>query len=99
MKALLTNDFGMALEDLKHAETERPLSTLQLLAILEEKLKVPGLLTKLLRPLSQLRVSADHKVLEAESETRSYSREFAEICNELAGSLEKLAILLTDRAK
>lgn len=99
MKSLLTKVFGMSLEDLKHAESQRPFSSLQLLAVLEEKLMVPGLLTKLLRPLSQLRVSADHKVLEVESETQSYSREFAEICKELAVSLEELAILLTERAK
>lgn len=99
MKSILTKEFGMSLEDLKHAESERPFSSLQLLTVLEEKLMVPGLLTKLLRPLSQLRVSADHKVLEVESETQSYSREFAEICKELAASLEQLAILLTERNK
>lgn len=99
LKALLTKGFGIAPEDLKHAESGRPLGTLQLLAVLEEKLKVPGLLTTLLRPLLQLRVAADHKVLEVESETQSYSREFAEICNELAASLEELAIKLAERAK
>ena len=99
LKDLLTKDFGMTPEDLKHAESGRPLSTLQLLALLEEKLKVPGLLTKLLRPLSQLRVAADHKVLEVETETRSHSREFAEMCDELAVSLEELARLLAERAK
>ena len=54
--------------------------------------------TKLLRTLSKLRVAADHKVLEAESATRSYSREFAEICDRLAQALERLAKLLTRRA-
>ncbi|MEQ1742273.1 MAG: hypothetical protein ABL869_07240 [Candidatus Nitrotoga sp.] len=98
LKDLLTKEFGIAPEELNHAESGRPLSTLQLLALLEEKLEVPGLLIKLLRPLSQLRAAADHKVLEVEAETRSYSREFAEICNELAASLEELARLLAERA-
>jgi len=97
LKDILTKDFGMNPEDFRHAESGRPLSALQLLSLLEENLKVPGLLTNLLRPLSQLRVEADHKVLEVESETRSYSREFAEMCNELAASLEEFARLLADR--
>lgn len=99
LKGLLTKDFGMTPDDLKHAESGKPLSTLQLLALLEQKLKAPGLLTNLLRPLSELRVSADHKVLEVEAETRSYSREFAVMCNKLAVSLEELAKLLAERAK
>jgi hypothetical protein len=99
LKALLTRNFSVAPENFMHAESGRPLSTLQLVALLEEKLEVPGLLTKLLRPLSQLRVAADHKVLEIESEVRSYSREFAEICKELAASLEELARLLSVRTK
>lgn len=99
LKNILMKDFGISPEDMRHAGSGKPLSTLQFLALLEEKLKVPGLLTKLLRPLSQLRVEADHKVLEVESETRSYSREFAEMCNELAASLEELARLLAGRTK
>lgn len=99
LKDILTKDFNMRLEDLKHAESGRPLSTLQLLALLEEKLKSPGLLTKLLRPLSDLRVAADHKVLEVETEAKSYSREFAEMCNDLAEALESLARLLAERAR
>jgi hypothetical protein len=99
LKNLLTKDFGMESDALKHAESGRPLSTLQLLAILEEKLKAPGLLTKLLRPLSLLRAAADHKVLQVETETRSYSREFAEMCNGLAESLEEFAKLLAERSR
>ena len=99
LKSLLAEDFGIASDDLKHAESGRPLSTLQLLALLEEKLKAPGLITKLLRPLSLLRAAADHKVLQVETETRSYSREFAEMCNGLAESLEEFAKLLAERRR
>ena len=72
VKELLARDFGATPGATKHAESGRPMSTLQLLALLEDKLANPGLLTKLLRPLSELRVAADHKVLEAETETKSY---------------------------
>ena len=94
LKNLLTKDFGTVPDDLMHTESGRPLSSLQLLALLEENLKAAGRLTNLLRPLSQLRVAADHKVLGVETEMRSYSREFAEMCNQLAESLEELAKLL-----
>lgn len=41
LKALLTKEFGISLEGIKHAESGRPLSTLQLVALLEEKLAAP----------------------------------------------------------
>jgi hypothetical protein len=99
LKDLLTEDFAVSLDDLRHAESKRPLSTVQLLALLENNLANPGLFTKPLRALSELRVAADHKILEPESATRSYSREFAELCDQLAQALERLANLLPGRAK
>lgn len=97
LKNILIKDFGISSKDFINEDSKRPLSTLQLLAIMEDKLKNPGLLTELLRPLSMLRVAADHKILEVETETRSYSREFALMCNDLADSLEELAKLLAKR--
>ena len=99
MKGLLTEDFAIPSDALKHADSQRPLSTLQLVALLEEKLRCPAIYTGPIRALAKLRVTADHKVLEPESETRSYSREFAGMCNELSQALEQLANLLTGRAK
>lgn len=99
LKDILTKDFSMRPDDFMHAESRRPLSPLQLLALLENKLKSPGLLTKRIQLLSKLRVAADHKVLEVETETKSYSREFAEICNGLAEALENLARLLAERVR
>lgn len=99
MKGLLTEDFALSSDALKHADSQRPLSPLQLVELLEEKLGCPALFTGPIRALAKLRVTADHKVLEPESETRSYSREFASMCNELSQALEQLANLLTGRAK
>jgi hypothetical protein len=99
LKEMLMSDYAVPLGELKHAESGRPLSTVQLLALLEDKLKTPGLVTKQLRALSELRVVADHKVLEAESATKSYSREFAEICGQLAQALGRLAKLFSGRTK
>lgn len=99
LKKFLVENFSVPTGAFKHAESQRPLSTLQLLALLEEKLECHTLLTGQIRALSKLRVTADHKVLEPESTTRSYSREFAEMCNGLSQALEQLTQLLTGRAK
>ena len=69
LKELLTKDFAVPLDALKHIESKRPLSTLQLLELLEERLGCPALYTGPLRALSNLRVNADHKVLDPESAT------------------------------
>jgi hypothetical protein len=95
---LVLKDFWLQSGDLKH-ESGRPLSTLQLLELVEQKLCVPGLLTTHLCTIKELRVDADHRILEPESTTKSYSREFADLCDGLARALVKLAELLTQRAK
>lgn len=93
LKNFLTNDFGVSADDLKHAESARPLSALQHFALVEDKLGNPGLFTKPLRTLKQLRVAADHKVLNPDAATKSYSRDFAEMCDSLAQALERFAEL------
>lgn len=99
LKKLLTDDFALPPESLKHAESQRPLSTIQLLEVIEKHLESPALLTGRIRALAQLRVAADHKVLEPDPATRSYSRDFAGLCTELSDALEQLVRLLEERAK
>jgi hypothetical protein len=99
LRNLLTKDFGVPADDLKHVESKRPLSTLQLFALVEDKLGSPGLFTKPLRVLTQLRVAADHKVLKPDVATKSYSHEFAEMCDSLAQALERLAELRAEQVK
>lgn len=99
LKDLLVERFGVATSDFEHADSRRPLSTLQLLELLERKLGREGLLTAPMRALGKLRVAADHKILEPDSETKSYSREFAAVCAEIASATEQLANLLAGLAK
>ena len=99
LKAILNSDFSVAVDAFVHSETKRPLSTLQLLERLELELKRTCLITDPLRALSKLRIAADHKVLEPEPTGKSYSREFANICNGLSQALEEFAKLLAGRAK
>lgn len=98
LKALLLNDFGTPTSELIHAESERPLSTIQLFALLEKKIGASDVYTKPLRILADLRIEADHKVLERDAVTKSYSRDFSAMCDGLASALANLAELLARRA-
>jgi len=51
-----------------------------------------------LRTVAGLRIDADHKVLERDAATKSYSRDFAAMCDELASALANLAKFLARRA-
>jgi len=99
LKAVLTNAFDVPASSLKNTKSGRPFSSLQLFSALEKELGEPGLFTDPLRIVADLRIAADHKVLEADSATRSYSRDFAELCDTLAQALEKLASLRRALAK
>lgn len=95
LKALLLDDFGTSAAELVHADSQRSLSTLQLLALLEQKLGASDEFTTPLRSLGALRVDADHKVLQPDVDTKCYSRDFAAMCDELRSALLKLSKLLT----
>jgi len=99
LKNILTSDFGMEMDDLKHPESGRPLSTLQLFALVEEKLGTPGVYTMPLRKLANLRITADHRILEPDSSTKSYSREFAEMCDVIANALELFSESIKHRVR
>jgi hypothetical protein len=87
LKKLLQERCGLSQQDFLHQETKRPLSSLQLLAMLESKLGIPNALCGPLKKVGQLRVDADHKVLEPEAEGRSYSNDFANLCDDLKNGL------------
>lgn len=93
LKFLLLDSLGAQASDLVHTESGRPLSTLQLLALVEVKLGVSGVYSMPLRKLADLRVEADHKVLGPDADAKSYSREFGGMCDQLAAALDQLANL------
>lgn len=97
LKDFLIEKFAATASAFKHSESRLPLSTLQLLELLEEKLECSSLVTGRLRELSKFRVDADHKVLKPDSETKSYSREFADMCNVLSDALKQFVDLLKAR--
>jgi hypothetical protein len=91
LKSILTTRFGVKDGDLVHPSSGRPMSTLQMLAMLEQKIGQGGLVSEPVRAVGELRIEADHKILEPDAELQTYSRKFAEICNQVAESFEQLA--------
>lgn len=98
LRMLLSEKFSIGGSDLVHAESKRPFSTLQLLAMLEKKIGHEGLVSGPVRAVSELRIEADHKVLEPDVELNTFSRKFAQVCNGVAESLERLAVAFAERA-
>lgn len=87
LKKLLQERFGLTPESFVHQESKRPLSSLQLLGLLESKLAKPDALRGPLKDVEKLRVEADHKVLSPDSELQSYSNAFANLCDELTNGI------------
>ena len=94
LKALLQDRFGHTQEDYIHPESKRPLSSLQLLGLLESNLGVPDALNGPLKKVAKLRIEADHKILEPQTSNRSYSSDFANLCSELKNGIAKIRAAL-----
>ncbi|UML92563.1 hypothetical protein [Shewanella xiamenensis] len=94
IKALLQDRFAKSQENFIHSESKRPLSSLQLLELLESELGVPNALRGPLKKVAQLRVDADHKILSPQAESRSYSSDFANLCFELKNGIAKIRTAL-----
>ena len=95
MKDILQNRLGLSASDFVHHQSKRPLSSSQLLALLEQQFKLPGSLSEVLRKVSALRVDADHKILNRDEKPSTYSEQFAALCSQATAAVEELAGALT----
>lgn len=95
MKKILQNRLGLSESKFTHQQTKRPLSSKQLLSLLEQQLKLPGSLSAVLRRVYELRINADHKVLNRDEKSSTYSEKFADLCSQAAAAVEELAGALT----
>ena len=87
LKKLLQERFGLSQQSFIHPESKRPLSSLQLLGLLETNVGRPDAMCGPLKKVGQLRIDADHKVLATEVEARSYSNDFANLCKEITDGI------------
>lgn len=94
LKALLEERFGCKREDFINPKSQRPLSKLQLLGLLESNLGVTDAFSGPLKTVAELRIKAAHKILVPEQQNRSYSDDFADLCVELKNGLAKIRAAL-----
>lgn len=80
IKKLLKNQFLAEDHELIHTESKRPLSTIQLLELLEEKMSINGLLSNQIRLLGKDRMEADHKITPSTAEECDFVEEFVFLC-------------------
>lgn len=99
IKALLQNYFGLTPDSFIHNESQRPLSSLQLVGLLESKLELADALLGPLKAVSKLRIDADHKVLPPDAEEQSYSNRFANLCTDLAKGISTMREALSSASK
>ena len=81
-------------DQLLHAQSKRPLSTMQLLKLAEGKIACGNALTKAIEAIGALRIDADHKVLPEGSYCGTHGSQFTELCNKLSEGLRSFAAIL-----
>jgi hypothetical protein len=87
----LASRHGLLEDAFIHKESGRPLSTMQLITLLESLTSPSSSYAKAVKKVGDLRIDADHKVLTKEAGTENYSDMFAALCSEIKAGLASLA--------
>ena len=82
IKSMLSDKFSINDSDFFHAESGRPLSSLQLLSLLEDKLSSSGLLTSIIKRIGKDRIEADHKVTDPAIGECNFVKNFVVACQD-----------------
>lgn len=88
IKKVLQDVFSARDEELIHSESKRPLSSIQLLELLESKMGISGLLSNKIKSVNKDRIEADHKITRSISEEHNFVEIFITICNDFIGAVE-----------
>jgi hypothetical protein len=87
----LASRYGLEDEAFIHKESGRPLSTMQLIGLLESLTSLSNSYAKAVKKVGDLRIDADHKILTKEAGKENYSDVFAALCSEVRAGLTSLA--------
>jgi len=98
IKKLLKNQFSAEDHDLIHSESKRPLSTIQLLELIEEKISFNGLLSNQIRLLGKERMEADHKITPATAEESNFVEKFISVCQDFSSAAKQFQYKLRQHA-
>lgn len=91
MKSLLIDELRANENELTHLESGKPLSSMQLLELIESKLGIKSLLTSAIKSIGKYRIEADHKLTKAIADENNYVDVFILLCEELCKSCKYFA--------
>ncbi|MDD5125820.1 hypothetical protein [Methylovulum sp.] len=91
IKRVLVESLGATESELIHAESQRPLSSMQLLTLIESKLGINSSLTNSIKSVCKYRIEADHKITPAAVDGNNHVEVFLFLCNELCESAKYFA--------
>lgn len=80
IKNILKKNFSTLDGELIHEGSRRPLSAIQLLELLEEKMGVGGVLSSQIKLVGKNRIEADHKITFSSVEAHNFTEEFILLC-------------------
>ena len=86
IKRILSKELNVNESEFIHLETGRPLSSMQILALLESKLDRKDFFTKSIKEIGKYRIEADHKLTLALADEKNYVNFFLLLCEELVKS-------------
>lgn len=86
IKNLLKKGFSVEDGELIHKESKRPLSPIQLLELLEEKIGIDGVISSQIRLIGKDRMEADHKITASITEEQNFIEEFISLCQNFSCS-------------
>lgn len=85
------NKLKLTLDDIKHKESGRNFSTMQLIDFIQNRLTVKTNLTDIIKKIQEYRTEADHKILTETKSDENYVKKFNLLCLDLISELELFA--------
>lgn len=86
IKNILKKEFSTGDSELIDKKSERPLSTIQLLELLEEKIGIDGVISSQIRLIGSWRIEAVHKITSSTAEEHNFIKEFISLCQNFSSA-------------
>ncbi len=90
LKIFLKEKFNYSEYEFIHSKTKRPLSSIQLLQLLENKLEFNINLVENINTIKTYRTEADHKISKETITNTNHVKQFYDMCNKIINSIELL---------
>lgn len=91
LKHFMQNSLDVKDSEFTHANSERPLSAIQLLSLCEDKISSGNELSSIIKKIGDLRIEADHKLSEGKVSSENHVECFLALCRELSNSINRFS--------